>query len=289
MGVLKFDIRYPNGQHEVAVVEGERALVGSAAHCDVRLPVDQAAYEHLVIEASGGSVRAEARATTPPATINGMPLLSSAVAPDAALGAGNVRIFVSYAADTDQNDALVSKENKESSPIVRIAALIAIPIAGYMLLLDPDEGVGRPPTEDPVLFSSAEASCPQSVPAQAIVAGEERLDQAIGKRERTPFVPSEGLAAVALYETAAACLRLGQRIDRAEEATQSAAQLREVITRDMRTRRLRLTRMLAVEDYDLAERDVKALEGLTKGKKGPFISWLASVRNELNAKKSTPR
>ena len=54
----------------------------------------------------------------------------------------------------------------------------------------------------------------------------------------------------------------------------------------MRTRRLRLTRMLQVEDYQLAERDVKALEALTKGKTGPFVNWLASVRNELNAKKS---
>jgi hypothetical protein len=290
MGLLRFDIRYPNGERDIAVVEGERAVVGSASHCDVRLPVDQAAYEHLIIEVSGGSVRAEARATNPPATINGMPLTSSAVGPDAALGAGNVRIFVSYGADGAETDAALAKEKKkETSPIVRVAALVAIPIAGYMLLLDPNDGLAGPPADDPVLFSSVAATCPQTTREQAIMAGEEKMDQATGKRERTPFSPSEGLEAVGLYETAAACLKLGGRVDQAEDATQAATQLREVITRDMRTRRLRLVRMLAVEDYQLADRDVKALEGLTHGKQGAFVNWLSRVRSELNAKKSTPR
>lgn len=286
MGILKFDIRYATGHREVTVVEGERAVIGSASHCDVRLPMDQAAYEHLIVEVSGGTVKAEARATQPPATINGMPLTSSVVAPDAALGCGNVRIFVAYATDAADGDAVVSKEKKESSPIVRVAALVAIPIAGYMLLLDPDEGFNPPPAEDPVLFSAAAATCPHATTDQAIVAGEEKFDQAVGKRERTPFSPAEGLAAVVLYETAAACLTLGHRTDQAQDAVEAAQQLRQVITRDMRTRRLRLTRMLQVEDYQLAERDVKALEALTKGKTGPFVNWLASVRNELNAKKS---
>ena len=64
MSVLRFEIRYPNGHREAAVVEGERALIGSASHCDVRLPMDAAAYEHVLIEVQGSTLRAESKATS---------------------------------------------------------------------------------------------------------------------------------------------------------------------------------------------------------------------------------
>jgi hypothetical protein len=91
---------------------------------------------------------------------------------------------------------------------------------------------------------------------------------------------------VGLFETAAVCFKSGGRVDQANDASADAAQLRSVITRDMRTRRLRLGQMLKLRDDELAERDVKQLESLTRGKQGPFVSWLASVRTELNARRS---
>jgi len=284
MGVLKFDIRYPNGHRDVTVVEGERALVGSASHCEVRLPMDQAAYEHLVIEVTGGTVRASAIASQPPATINGMPLTTSAVTPDAMLGAGNVRIFVHYEGDSRTGEAQVDKKEGESSPVIRLIGLVLIPLAGYMLLADPDTSFGDVPAEDPKLFASAPAVCGQSDPAQALVAAQDKLDQAVGKCERTPFAPRDGLAAVTLFETAAACFKLGGDAALAEEAKLSGQQLRETISRDFRTRRLRLSRMLAVEDFELASHDVKALQALTQGQSGPFVNWLADVKRQLNAK-----
>lgn len=286
MGVLKFDIRYPTGHREFAVVEGERALIGSASHCDVRLPMDQAAYEHLLIEVSAGTVRAEARASQPPATINGMPLTSCAVSPDAALGAGQVRIYVVFAENAAPSDAPVTKDKAETSPLVRLVALIAVPVAGYMLLLDPAASLDSPPTVDPQLFANAPTSCPQATGERAVAMAEEKLDQAIGKRERAPFAPGEGVAAVGLFETAAVCFKAGGRVDQAKDAAADAAQLRSVITRDMRSRRLRLSQMLKLHDDELAERDVKQLESLTRGKQGPFVTWLASVRTELNARRS---
>src|SRR4051812_320397 len=96
MSVLRFDIRYPNGHREMAVVEGERALLGSASYCDIRFPVDQAAYEHVTVEVLGGTLRAEAKAHNPPATINGMPLTSSPLGPDTVLGIGAAQIFVTF-------------------------------------------------------------------------------------------------------------------------------------------------------------------------------------------------
>ena len=287
MGLLKFDIRYPNGHRDLTVVEGERALIGSASHCEVRLPMDQAAYEHLVIEVSAGTVRAEARASQPPATINGMPLTTSAVTPDAMLGAGNVRIFVHYEDDARAGEAHVNKDKSDSSPLVRIAALVMLPLAGYMLLSDPEEDFGDVPAQDPPLFSTQAAVCNQADPRQALVAAKDKQDQAFGKRERMPFAAKDGITAVDLFDTAAACFQLGGDVPEAEQAKEAAQQLRETLIRDFRTRRLRLTRMLAVEDYELAAHDVQALQALTQGKSGPFVNWLAGVKRQLAAKSST--
>jgi hypothetical protein len=287
MGLLKFDIRYPNGHRDLTVVEGERALIGSASHCEVRLPMDQAAYEHLVIEVSAGTVRAEARASEPPATINGMPLTTSAVTKDAMLGAGNVRIFVHYEDDSRTGEAHVNKEKGESSPLVRLVALVLIPLAGYMMLAAPEEDFGDVPAQEPQLFPSQAAACTQTDPTQALVAARDKQDQAIAKRERMPFAARDGIDAVNLFDTAAACFQLGGDVPEAEQAKEAAKQLRETLIRDFRTRRLRLTRMLAVEDYELAAHDVQKLQALTQGKSGPFVNWLAGVKRQLVAKSST--
>ena len=99
MGIIQFDIRHPDGRRESIVVEGERAMIGSASHCDVRLPMDQAAYEHVLIESLSGTLRAEAKADHPPATINNMPLSASALSADSVLGIGRIRLFVTFVPD----------------------------------------------------------------------------------------------------------------------------------------------------------------------------------------------
>src|SRR5258706_6562530 len=150
MSVLRFDIRYPNGHREMAVVEGERALLGSASYCDIRFPVDQAAYEHVTIEVLGNILRAEAKAHSPPATMNGMPLTSSPVGPDAVLGIGAVQIFVtlvSHHLDGPEIGHEGQKKSKkgESSPLIRLIGLIVLPIGAYMVLLDDGPGIPDPP------------------------------------------------------------------------------------------------------------------------------------------------
>lgn len=287
MSLLKFDIRYPTGHRELTVVEGERALIGSAAHCEVRLPMDQAAYEHLLIEVSGGTVRAEARAEQPPATINGMRLTTSAVAPDAALGAGNVRIFVAYEADAQDASMPTAKDKNETSPLVRLVALIALPVAGYMLLMDDVARFTEPPTSAPALFGKLKPSCPQGTPAQALALAEEKLDQAEGRRERMPFAPREGMLAVGLYETAAACFEVGQSSALAKQASQAAESLRDAVSQDFRARSLRLKRLLQTDDLEQARHDVEVLEAMTEDKHGPFVDWLADLSRKLKASRKS--
>lgn len=281
MSVLKFDIRYPNGHRELAEVEGERALVGSASHCDVRLPVDQAAYEHLVIEVSGGIVRAFAKASHPPATIDGMALTESAVKPESVLGVGGVSLFVLYVPDISEGDSLTTKDKQESSPLIRIVALVALPVAGYLLLAGSEPDVAAPPTQAPKLFAEAPKSCPEKQPIAALAVAEEQLELAVSKQERMPFALQEGAAAVPLYETAALCFTVGQSSEKAKNATETSQALRRDVELDFRTRTIRVERMLKAQDYELVSHDIKILSSLIRGKKGPFANWVESVKQRL--------
>jgi hypothetical protein len=285
MGLIKFDIRYPNSQRESAVVEGERALIGSASHSDVRLPMDQAAYEHVLIEVHGGTLRAEAKAEKPPATINGMPLSASALHPDNALGVGHVKLFVSFVPDSVDGAALTLKDKKdESSNAIRALALVIFAAAAYLLLTEEDAEIAPPPAEAPALFGSAKAECPETAPAQAAALAKEKLDAADGKRERLPFAVKEGVAAVPLYDLAAACFRVGDDEVRAKEAEDARASLKRSLADDFRARRLRLKHMLALKDFELVKRDVVVLQDMTVDKKGPYVEWLAAVRKQLKSK-----
>src|SRR3954463_11227417 len=115
MATIKIDIRHSNGQRESVVIEGERAIIGSASHCDVRLPMDQAAYEHVLIEVQGSTLRAESKVESPAATINGMPFAASTLATDAVLGIGNIRLYVSSVRDLFDGPQLDAKKGDEAN------------------------------------------------------------------------------------------------------------------------------------------------------------------------------
>ena len=113
---------------------------------------------------------------------------------------------------------------------------------------------------------------------------EEQSDLAEGKRERLPFAVEDGVAAVGLYQVAAACFRTGADDARATEAAQAADALQRELADDYRARRLRLSHLLTVEDYELAMKDVTVLRALTSEKKGRYFEWLGQVAEQLKAK-----
>jgi hypothetical protein len=282
--MIQFEVRHPSGKREAIAVEGERALVGSGSHCDVRLPMEDAAYEHVVIEALGGTLRAEARADDPKATINDMPLTLATLSPGAVLGVGRVRLFVSFTADFGEGQAVSTTKRKDSSPLVAVAVAAAFGVGGYLLLMEGDASIPRAPAEAPALFASAPVACPPTDQSQALAFAEEQRDLADGKRERLPFAIADGVGAVRFYETAAACFRQGGAEITALDADEAAKSLKRDLTDELRARALRLSHMLEVQDYPLALRDVTVLRALTTGKQGKYVEWLATVSKQLEAK-----
>jgi hypothetical protein len=287
MGVIKIDIRYANGERESALVEGERALIGSASFCDVRLPMDQAAYEHVLIEVHGGTLRAEAKVDSPAATINGMPFAASAIAPDAVLGIGNIRLFVSFVPDeVDSPQVNAKKKEDNSNALIRAIGVVGFAVAAYWLLADPETPMEPAPSTAIQLFAESQAGCPQAQPEAALALAQEKLSQAEGKRERLPFDVRQGVAAVPLYDQAVACFKAANHANEAKDAESERDSLKRSMSDDFRARRLRLEHMLVVQDYELAKKDVVVLQDMTEDKHGDYVEWLASVRKRLYPKKA---
>lgn len=283
MGVIKFDIRYANGQRESAVVEGQRALIGSASHCDVRLGMDQSAYEHVLIEVVGSTLRAETRAQKPPATIDGVELVASTLSPDNVLGLGNTRLYVSFVPDALDGPQIFAKQQAKSAWL----ALALVPVLGALLFLvfwDGDSKMTPPPSQVQALFSDAPISCPQRDARRALAFAEEQTELAEGKQERLPFAIGDGVAAVGLYRLAASCFGVAGENARARETEQAATLLTQDLNDEYRARRLRLSHLLTVEDYPLALKDVAVLRALTNEKKGRYFEWLGQVTEKLKAK-----
>lgn len=280
MGLIKFDVRFPNGHRESAVVEGERALIGSASHCDVRLPLDQAAYEHVLIEVHAQTLRAEARADKPETTINGMPYASSALAPDAVLGVGDIRLYVSFVSDLIEG-LNVQKKKDEANPAIRMVAMVVFAGVAYLLLMEPDEPIAPPPNDSMSLFTDTAPTCPQTTPETALALAEEKLALADGKRERLPFDVREGVAAAPVYDLAIACYKVAKRDDRVKDTEAARDSLKRSLNDDFRARKLRLEMMLKVEDFDLAWKDVLVLQQMTADKHGDYVEWLAGVHKRV--------
>jgi hypothetical protein len=283
MGTIKFDIRHANGQRESAVVEGQRALIGSASHCDVRLAMDQSAYEHVLIEAVGTTLRAEARAEQPPATIDGVVLVASTLSPEAVLGVGNTRLYVSFVPDALDGPQVLAKQQAKS-PLLALALVPLFGALAYLLFWDVESKIMPAPAQVQALFSDAAVACPHPDAGRALAFAEEQTELAEGKQERLPFAIGDGVFAVGLYRLAASCFLSGGDNARAREAEQAAALLEQDLNDEYRARRLRLSHLLTVEDYALASKDVAVLRALTSEKKGRYFEWLAQVTEQLKAK-----
>ncbi len=198
MGIIQFDIRHPDGRRESIIVEGERAMIGSASHCDVRLPMDQAAYEHVLIESLSGTLRAEAKADHPPATINNMPLGASALSADSVLGIGRIRLFVTFVPDLAEGGNLRTKEKGKSNPMVQLGLVAIFGPGPYVLLWDEEVPIAPPPAQAPELFAATVPTCPHADPAAVRAFALEQGELGGTKRERVPFAVEKRLDAVSL-------------------------------------------------------------------------------------------
>ena len=289
MRVLRFQIRDAQGRVEQLSVEADRALLGSGAHCEIRLPVDEARVEHVLIELGPAGIFARALSFEPSPTINNVPFQQAPLPPGAIIGVGNVQILVDAGEGVGPGGSTTAK--KAGSPLAVIALLIMGPAAAYLILADDDPSSAAnkpPPRTAPELWEAPITQC-NFQGGQALAFARERMAVADAKRERRPFHVQDGVQAVPIYESAGACFRAGGDPGSAGLADDSAKFLRREMNDDFRTRRVRLEHALNVEDTANAQKEVRVLLQFTENKSGDYVTWLSNLDRRLKLKATTKK
>lgn len=281
---LKFKIQHVDGRIEEVSIEGDRALIGSGGHCDIRLPVDQAAVENIAIQSVSTGLVAEARSFQPAPTINESPFTRTQVMRDSVLGISQTRIWVE-AAELEQTAGVAKKKQEKTSPFTIILAAVAVPVSLYILLSGNGSGATKSkPVKAPPLWSSQPVRCPQSSPEQALALARDRASLADAKRERRPFHVQDGVKAVSLYEEAAACFKVANKPKTAAAYAAVGKKLKADVALDYRTHRVRLEHAISIKDWQTAQEEIRVLLAFTQGQQNRYVTHLSNMQRELRLK-----
>lgn len=278
---LKLTIRHPGGRVEAMVVQATRLLVGSGAHCDVRLEGAEAAHEHLLVDLVGGALVAYARHASPPPMCQGRPLMQAELGKEAEIIVAGTRLHVCVVDATDARKR--SRAKKIGTSSILALAVFALPGLVYASLRQPGElPIGPPPNEVTPLFDQAAAVCPVTARDQAAASANALRAVAELQREQHPFAVADGLASVSSFDAAAACfVRAGQPAD-AAAMTASRDVLKRRIEDDYRVHRVRIEHAIEEGEDKVALRELRVLKRLTAGRRGAYITWLDMVERRLD-------
>ena len=283
MGTISIHVIAPNGAEQFPMVEGESVRIGSAAHCEVRLPLGDAAPEHVLLERRGTVLHARALASEPRASIDGKPLTEAVLDATSVLqiGATEIRASILVA------DSAKARASKPSSPLAYLAMPFLIVYA--ILELFPSSGEEEVlPQQAPPLFAAEEQECPERQ-ERAEALGREHFALAEAKRERSPFRASDGVYAVELYRAAAACFERAAKPEAARSSRAAGAHLAAGLEESYRTHRVRLEHAIDIGDDSNAQREVRALLKLVSPSGGEYVEWLQSLDRRLRLRMDQQR
>jgi hypothetical protein len=288
-GGLRIELHRGN-KRNVFDVHYDRALIGSGAHCDVRLAPDEAAIEHLVVQLVGDDeVFAESKAVEPMCLLNGAPFLEGRLLPTSMLELGGVALRVLRTEKEEQAGARKKGSgNSTTSPAVQALGLFVVAVGLWWVLADPepmDNGMAASMEPPPPAASQVEPCAEHDARSATAMATQLQLE-AESRRERSPFSASAAPEAVVLFERAAGCFQAAALADLARDARSAAELLRNDIREQIHIRHVRLARYLTLHEYAEARHQATLLADLVGDKTGPYARWLSSVRREgeLHAK-----
>jgi len=274
---------------ESIAVEGVSALLGSASHCDVRLGPDRAAPEQLLLEVNNGQLFAAARATRPTVLLNQLPFHQGRLLADAKLTIGELEVQASLEqnllADGRQREARVR-------PAFVLVTLVWLAVLGLVAWkLTRRERITEAPAAPALFDTRAPLACPEQAPETARLVASEIAAQADARRERAPFLPAEGLAAVPLYRTAASCAERAGDASGATALLGRAKGLQSDLERDYRLHQVRVYLARRAADSELLAREARVLAGYLHDRGGAYSAWLDQVQREIEVqpKKKQPK
>jgi hypothetical protein len=278
---VHFKIRHFDGRIEELTAESPTVLIGTGSHCEIRLPIGQARVEHVLIQATPAGLRAAARSFDPPPTLDGVEFTQVPLRGECDLVIGKTSIHISPST-APSIDGRVPGATGTRNPRLYAYVVFGLLACGFMIAA---RGRGRPslvePATVPSLWSASADRCPQADPDEAFATATARLDLALAKRERAPFHPEDGVAAVPLYEVAAACFRAAGSTEDAEDAAAASRDLKQRLREEFREHRVRLQRALAQKEWPRAEREAAVVSTFLANAPGDYADWLANLRRKL--------
>lgn len=270
---IKVKIQHSGGKLDTLQIEGDRATIGSGAHCEVRLGQDQAASEHVLVTLLPSGLMLEALSFQPPPLLNESQFHRSPLTPGAVLSVGTTKLWLE-AGELEQGVVVKKADAQKTSPTTLFIAAVAIPASLYVLFMDSgDDGSGLPP-KAPELWGPPVAACTQQGAAAKSLADSTRV-LADAHRERRPFFVQDGVKAVSEYELAAACYRAAGETEPVAELEARAKELRQAIALEFRSHRMALDHALSIDNQESAARQVRVLRMYASGAGGPYAEWLS--------------
>lgn len=278
---LFFQIRLNTGQIDTLTIDSDRVLIGSGAHCDIRLSIDQARLEHIRVDVVPQGVYATAMSFEPPPTINGVEFTQAPLPANAILGVGQTQIQVQLV--DGANPVNLRATNKKASPALVFGLLLIGVGAAANVFLGVNSASKLTPMEPPSLWpEEAARACPRPAGAVARNFAYDTLTMAESKRERRAFYPQDGVSAVLDFETSAACFRAAGEPQSAAYCDEAARGLRDEMTQDFRKFRERLRYHYTHEEWTSARYDVRNLLAFTDGVQGEYREFLKNTARDIS-------
>ncbi|MET0389020.1 MAG: hypothetical protein ABW321_23805 [Polyangiales bacterium] len=282
-GALRIELHRGTKTHALEV-QSDRVLIGSGAHCDVRLAPDEAAIEQLIVYLVGDDeVYAQTRTLEPPCFVNGAPFLEGRLGPTSMLELGAVGLSVQRVLRQDGETPKTQRSKSSTSPLIQALGLLGVGVGFYVVLGGGPaaNGGGLPAAvSPPPMAATSSEPCPQPSAIAARALADQLALEAESKRERSPFYPGDGLAAVGLFERAASCYASAREPEAAHAAHAAALALREHVGSALHVGHVRLERFLAEGKHDEARHQAQLLADLVTDKAGPYARWLSAVKRE---------
>jgi hypothetical protein len=282
---LLITIRSPNEAVRQLTVDADTAVVGSGAHCEVRLSAEDAKREHLVLRAEMGGVFAEARSQDPPPLLNGVPFAQGRLLPDSVLRIGRVELEAS-AVETSLSPREGLERGERPRPAVYALAAVGFPLAFYWLftMKPPERGLPASVPPPPLWSETQPSRCTEYDRRTAAVLGDKDLLEAESARERAPFNAEDGIAAVSLFERAAACYKAAGSPHASEDAASAASALKSRLGDEFHVHRVRLERALTTRRYEDARTEVRILLTFVGRRSGDYTRWLSDLDRQIELK-----
>lgn len=278
---LLFQIRLNTGQMESLAIDADRVLIGSGAHCDIRLAIDQARIEHVRVDVVPQGVYATAMSFEPPPTINGVTFTQAPLPPNAIIGVGQTQIQVQRV--EGQNVVNLKAQKKKSKPVLWFGLILIGAGAAANSFVEPDQAPKLLSMEPPPLWpEQVQTQCPRPAGPVARNFAYDTLTMAESKRERRAFYPQDGVQAVLDFEVAGACFRAAGEPSSAVYCDEAAKGLRAEMNGDFRKFRERLRYHYTHEEWASARYDVRNLIAFTENVQGEYKEFLKNTERDIS-------